>query len=139
MNKTTLTALVATAFALTLAAHATFADDSQPAPPTTAAPTQTGHHLGDGHLIKELGLSKDQLKEIKSIKRGVKAQVENIKNDTTLSAADKKTKLQALRKETRQQVLAILTPDQIAKLKQLRQARREARQNGAAPTTGADE
>jgi len=127
MNKPTLIALVASAFAVSLAANVSVA-----AAPVTGASAVAPAHKHDGHILKELGLTKDQMKSIKAIRATAKAQVESIKTDTTLSEADKKSKLKALRKETRSQIEAILTPDQIAKLKQLREARRDERKDKAA-------
>jgi len=129
MNKPTLIALVASAFAVSLAANVGFAAGTA----TSATPTATTvKHKGDGHILKELGLTKDQIKSIKAIRATTKAQVESIKNDTTLSEADKKSKIKAAHKESRSQIEAILTPDQIAKLKQLREARRDERKDKAA-------
>ena len=127
MNKTTLTAIAMTAFALTLGANVSFADTPS-ASSTTAGIAQPGHKHGDGHLMKELGLTKDQLAQIKTIRNDIKPKVEAIKNDTTLSEADKKAKLKELRKATRTQIEAVLTPEQRDKLKQLREARKDQHQ-----------
>ena len=125
MNKPTLIALVASAFAVSLAANVSFAA----APIAGGASAVAPAHKHDGHILKELGLTRDQMKSIKAIRATAKAQAESIKTDTTLTEADKKLKIKALRKETRSQIEAILTPDQIAKLKQLREARRDERKD----------
>jgi Spy/CpxP family protein refolding chaperone len=128
MTKTTLTALVAAAFALSIGANATFADQSQPTPPAVGTPAHVGHgHGHGGHLIKELGLTKDQIAQVKSIRSNFKPQFEAIKNDASLSEADKKAKFKALREQMKTQVAAVLTPEQREKLNQLRQEHREAR------------
>ena len=134
MNKTILTAIVAAAIAVTAGATASFADQpstTSPATSTSAAPVHKGGGL---KIMKELGLTKDQLKQIKSIRSTEKTKADAIKNDASLSEADKKAKLKTLHKDTRTQMEAVLTPDQLAKLKQLREARREERKNGTAAT-----
>jgi protein CpxP len=125
MNKPTLIALVASAFAVSLAANISFAADPGSTGTSAVAPAHKG-----AHIIKQLGLSRDQLKQLKSIREASKSKAEAIKTSTTLSEADKKTQLKALHKDTRSQIEAILTPDQLAKLKQLREARRQERKDG---------
>ena len=127
MNKTMLTAVAASALAVMLAGPAVFAESTTPASTTTTA---AGPHKGM-KLIKELGLSKDQLKQIKSIRSTAKSQIATIKADTTLSDADKKAKIKEVHKDSMKQIQAILTPDQLAKLKQLRQERREEKKSGS--------
>ena len=85
-----------------------------------------GQHRGMDQLKKMadyLGLTDDQKAQIKPIMKSQMEQVKAVRTDTTLSPADKKTKIEAIRKTSRQQIMAILTPDQKAKLAALRHHR----------------
>lgn len=133
MNKKTLIAMTAAAFALTLGAPAVFADPST----TTTSTTTQAPVKAHGGLAKELGLSKDQRKEIKAIRGSAKQEAYAIKSDTTLTDAEKKSKLKDLHRQTKEQVMDVLTPDQQAQLKQIIAERRAARH--AAKTAAADD
>jgi len=72
-----------------------------------------------GELLKQLDLTYDQKTQIGKILAGAKTQTDSIKADTTLTADQRNTKLQQVRKDTLTSIIQILTPDQQAKLKQL--------------------
>ena len=69
---------------------------------------------------KELGLSKQQKKEIKKYKKADKANVAAIKNNPTLTEQQKKDELVQQRNEKREKLQTILTPEQKEKLKQMK-------------------
>ena len=98
--------------------------------PAHAGPGAHGQKAGKRlqKLSSELGLTDAQKAQMKPVLQNSRQQVKAIKDDATLSADDRKAKLKELRKSTRQQTMAILTPDQQAKLKSIRQAKREAKQ-----------
>jgi Spy/CpxP family protein refolding chaperone len=82
-------------------------------------------------LAGELGLTDAQKAQMKPVLQNARQQAKAIKDDTTLSSADRQAKIKALRKSTRTQTMAILTPDQRATLKSIRQAKRAAKQGTA--------
>lgn len=72
-------------------------------------------------MMKELNLTRDQrqkLKESKSSNQSAKAAIEN---DNTLTADQKKVKLRELRKAQLEKLKTILSPEQIEKLRKMRQ------------------
>lgn len=88
-----------------------------------AAPGQA-RHQGAGRMKKlanALGLTDAQKAQIKPILQNSRQQAQAIKQDTSLTPEAKKEKMNDLRKSTMEQIRAILTPDQIAKLKAMRQ------------------
>ncbi len=109
-------------------------------PPPSAAPS--GSHTG-GHHGKmsadtpeddpALNLTDDQKSKIDAIRADTKDQMKAINKDTTLSDTDKEAKVKQLRKTSRAQVWAILTPDQQKTWMADARAQREARKSGGAP------
>ena len=93
---------------------------------TQAAPGQGGAHAGVKmkKIADALGLTDAQKAQIKPILQSARQQAEAIKADTSLAPAARQAKLKELARSTNQQVMAILTPDQQAKLKAMRLARR---------------
>ena len=88
-------------------------------------------------MLAQLNLTPDQKKQIVAISQGAKKQGMSIKQNASLSAADKKTQEKALGKETRKQIVAVLTPAQKQQLKQLIAQRKAAKTGtGATPTPG---
>ena len=96
----------------------------QPTLAQTGGGGAAGPHRGMGQLQKlaeYLGLTDDQKAQIKPIIKSTAQQVKAVRADTTLTPDAKKAKVQEIRKDSRQQIMAILTPEQKAKLRQLRQ------------------
>lgn len=83
--------------------------------------------------LRELGLSESQKAQIKAIRQNSKAQIATVRNDTSLSDVQKREQIRAIRRDSMQRVAAILTPEQRAKLAQLRREYRGQRKNGGAP------
>ena len=71
--------------------------------------------------MKELNLTREQKGKMKEIVQANKAAKEAIENNTQLSDQDKKKQLRELQKGQAQKVQAILTPEQLEKLKASRQ------------------
>jgi Spy/CpxP family protein refolding chaperone len=117
---------------------------SSPAtPPPSAAPS--GSQSGAGAAGKHgkmsadtpeddpaLNLSDDQKTKIDAVRADTKDQLKAINKDTTLSDTDKEAKVKQLRKTTRAQVWAILTPDQQKIWMADARAAREAKKSGGA-------
>ena len=86
-----------------------------------------GQHQGMGQLKKladYLGLTSDQRAQIKTIMQNTAQQVRAVRSDTSLTPDQKTAKIKDIRKDSRKQIMAILKPEQKAKLKQLRQQQR---------------
>ena len=94
------------------------------APPTLAGAKKAGagHQAGKrmAKLADALGLTDAQKAQIKPILMNAAQQVRAVRKDTTLSPEAQKTKLKAIRKSTKQQIAAILTPEQKKKLAAMR-------------------
>jgi Spy/CpxP family protein refolding chaperone len=81
-------------------------------------------------LAKKLNLTDQQKQQFQQINQTFRQQAKAIHNDTSLSDADKKQKLQELRKQSVQQRMAVLTPEQQQKLKEMREERRKEKGQG---------
>ncbi len=84
--------------------------------------------------FKELNLTADQKAQIKSIRETAKAQIEAIKSNTSLSPAEQQAQIKTVRRSSMQSILALLTPEQQAQLKQWRREHRENRAGTAGNT-----
>ncbi len=100
------------------------ADSGQQNSTTQAAPN--GHHHGERmqKLTKELNLTPDQQTKIKPIFQQARAQAKTIRQDTSLTQDQKRTKFKELHQTTMAQLNEILTPEQQTQLKQLQEQRR---------------
>jgi Spy/CpxP family protein refolding chaperone len=106
-----------------------------PAPPpvqTQTGSTGTANAKGErGAKMKEkfeklqteLGLTEEQSKKVQSILVEQRQATKGLKDDTTLTADQKKEKMKASRAEVDSKVSAILTPEQKAKWDQLKKDR----------------
>ena len=79
-----------------------------------------------------LHLTDEQKEKIKSIREDAKQRALDIQKDTSLSDDVKERKLKQIRKETRAQVFAVMTPDQQQQWIAEQRARREAKRTGSA-------
>jgi Spy/CpxP family protein refolding chaperone len=75
-------------------------------------------------FAQELNLTDDQKAALKSIRENEKQQAEAIKNDSSLTADQKKAKFKELRKTSREQMMAKLSPEQQQKFKEMRKEHR---------------
>jgi Spy/CpxP family protein refolding chaperone len=79
-----------------------------------------------------LHLTDEQKEKIKSIREDAKQRALDIQKDTSLGDDVKGRKLKQIRKETRAQVFAVMTPDQQQQWIAEQRARREAKRTGSA-------
>jgi Spy/CpxP family protein refolding chaperone len=86
---------------------------------TTPPVTPTSEKKKKPNLAKELNLNEAQKKTMANMRKSGKAQVDSIKNNTTLTEAQKKTELKKVKQEERKKVEGILTTEQKAKLAEL--------------------
>ena len=94
---------------------------------TNAAASQTQKsERGDRgeKLAQELNLTPEQKADLKSIRENERQQAKAIKNDSSLTADQKKAKFKDLRKSSHEQMMAKLTPDQQKKFKEMRKEHR---------------
>ena len=75
-------------------------------------------------VAKQLHLTRKQEKELVPILRAEEPKLQAIKNDQSLSRAEKLQRLRAVHDESNPQVKAILTPAQYRQLQAIRQQRR---------------
>lgn len=67
--------------------------------------------------LKDLDLSQDQKKQVDDIIVNTKKEKEKIKNDTSLTDAQKEEKLQSVEKDSKSKLNNVLTPEQREKIK----------------------
>jgi hypothetical protein len=75
-------------------------------------------------VAKQLRLTREQEKQLIPILRAEEPKLQAIKNDQSLSKAEKLQRLRAVHDESNPQVKAILTPAQYQQLQVMRQKRR---------------
>ncbi len=76
-------------------------------------------------LAQKLNLTDAQKQQFQQIGQQMRQQGMAIHNDSSLTDDQKKEKMQSLRKQSHQQMFAILTPEQKDQLKQLREQRKK--------------
>jgi hypothetical protein len=77
-----------------------------------------------------LNLTDDQKDKIKSIRKDAKDKVRDVQKDTSLNDDSKERKLKQIKKETRAQVWAVMTPEQQRQWAAELRERREAKKSG---------
>ena len=82
-----------------------------------------GHVKKGKHLSQELSLTAEQQKKLSEMRTAFRARLENIQNDNSISQDQKRSKMHDLRKERREQMQSLLTPEQLEKMKEVRQQR----------------
>lgn len=86
-----------------------------------------------GYMARELNLTDAQKAQLKPIFEQQRAQMKALKADTSLTQEQKHEKFQQLRADGRKQFLAVLTPEQQQKLRDLR-AQHEQRKSSETPS-----
>jgi hypothetical protein len=95
----------------------TFAQDS--------TKTKTHAHKQKGkEVAKELGLNKQQAKELKQSKKTAKGEIDAVKNDDKLTGKEKKEKMKAIKEREKENAKKVLTPEQQEKMKVLQEKRK---------------
>lgn len=101
-----------------------------PAPTTPAPPAKPASHLPK--YLADVTLTPEQTEKVHAIQKTNGAQAKAVRADATLTEDQKKAKLADIKKETRAQIIALLTPEQKAKVKAEHKGKK-----GAAPETPA--
>lgn len=91
--------------------------------------TIRSHYKGDARtkMKDELNLSKEQSEKMKAIHADSKARMQALRDDKTISDADRKTKAAEIMKERKEKTDAILNPEQREKMKQWGEKMKEHR------------
>ena len=79
-------------------------------------------------LAQKLNLTDDQKKQFQQIRQNAVEQAKAIHNDSSLTQDQKREKQMALRKQSHQEMFKVLTPEQQAQLKQMREEHRQKMQ-----------
>lgn len=86
------------------------------------APATGGQHAkyarGGERMFQGLNLSEDQRAKVQTILQGQHSQIQALRSNTSLTEEQKKQQARELRQANHQQLLAVLTPEQQAKMKQ---------------------
>jgi protein CpxP len=112
--------ILSTSLALALSGTLAFAQQPDAAAAPTTAKNQ--QHVRNpqreaGRLSKKLNLSSDQTAKLEPILADRDQKIAALKSDTTITPMIAHKQMHAIREQTRQQLAAILTPDQIQQLK----------------------
>jgi Spy/CpxP family protein refolding chaperone len=76
-------------------------------------------------IMDSLDLTKDQEKKIKAINKEIRAGIKEIRDNTQLSKEDRKTKARGLILMHQKELSKILSPEQLARYKQLQKQRKD--------------
>ena len=126
---------------LALAAAPVLRAEDPPATPPADQPA--GHHARRDELrehyqrmVKDLNLTSDQQAKAEAILKQTGDELRALRADTTLTPDQRHAKAKDLRRGAEEQIHALLTPDQQAKAKALReQHRQQGEQPPAPPST----
>jgi len=144
--------LVLSAVAVVALSGAAWAQQSQD-PGAAQSTPQTGQSAPDGQaqgrargagarggkrqhmemLARKLNLTDAQRQQFREIGQHTRQQVMSIRNDSSLTDDQKKEKVQALRKQSHQEMFGVLTPEQKGQLKQMRQQWQKDHNKNKAP------
>ena len=91
-----------------------------------ATASQTTEKKGErgAKFAEALNLTDQQKADLKSIRENERQQAQAIKNDTSLTAEQKKAKFKELRKSSHEQMMAKLSPEQQQKFQEMRKEHR---------------
>jgi len=109
-----------------LAAGLTFAQPSQESQAPTPDKYAGMQHeeSADQHLqmlSEKLSLSDDQKAKLKPVLQDQMQQMKAVRDDSSLTEEQKRTKMKSIHESLHDQINAVLTPEQQAKFKQMRQ------------------
>ena len=120
------------ALALVLAGSVAFAQQTTPAPaPDAQQPAAAPHHhrhpspeRETARLTKQLNLTADQAAKIEPILADRDQKMKDLWSNTALAPQDKHQQMHAIHESTKQQLDAVLTPDQVQQLKAMHHGHR---------------
>jgi protein CpxP len=129
--------LAITASFLLLSMFPALSQAQNKAPDSTAGQSQAMHEKHGDHnaMLANLNLTDDQKVQIKQIHEGIRPKVEAVNNDSSLSADQKQTKINEIRRDMHEQVKKVLTPEQRKQFEQNMREHRESKQQQQPPAT----
>lgn len=83
---------------------------------------------GPGRMFQQLNLTADQRTKVDSILQSERSQMQSLRANTSLTSDQKYQQMRELRKNEHEQLLAVLTAEQQAKLKQFHSERKGRRE-----------
>jgi periplasmic protein CpxP/Spy len=106
-----------------------------PAPDAAQEQTQamSAKHGDRDAFMANLNLSDDQKAQIKQIREGARTQAEAVKNDSSLSADQKETKIHQIHRDSHEQMKKVLTPEQRKQMHENMRERHEMKHRQAVP------
>jgi len=109
-----------------LAAGLTFAQPSQESQAPTPDKHAGMHHeeSADQHLqmlSEKLNLTDDQKAKVKPVLQDQMQQMKAVREDSSLSEEQKRTKMKSIHESMHEQINSVLTPEQQVKFKQMKQ------------------
>jgi periplasmic protein CpxP/Spy len=111
----------------------TFAASAQMDRATTdTAKKEKRGHKGHGEkkeMMKDLNLSKEQMKAMRAAQQDAKAKMQALKAQENITVKEMKEKAKAIQEERKTKLKAILTPEQFAKLEAKMKEKRGGRKN----------
>ena len=84
---------------------------------------QHQHHHANGMMIKNLNLTQSQKEQIKASHDSYKKQLMELNKNESITVKEARDKKEVLRKEQKEKMMALLTPEQKDKLIQLKKDR----------------
>jgi protein CpxP len=106
-------------------------NDMQSAPSTQQS--EQGGHSGMGptqraeRIAKQLNLTSDQQAKVQGILQQQRTAMQNVRQDSSLSPQDRRTKMMDIRSSTNTQIRALLTADQQQKWDQMQNSHQKGR------------
>jgi Spy/CpxP family protein refolding chaperone len=82
-------------------------------------------------VLKQLNLTEDQKTQVKAILQESRTQAKAVYDDSTLTNEQKRERVAEIRKTTFDKIKALLTPEQLQKLEELKKNRPQPRERGA--------
>jgi periplasmic protein CpxP/Spy len=104
-----------------------------PATPATAQQHAPNPNRQAKHLAKELGLTRDQVAQIKPILTDRFQQMQNLRADTSLTPQDRRTKAHVIQQDSKAKIEALLNDTQKQQYEQMLAQRRARRGQESTP------
>ena len=123
-----LSAVITASMLLPVAGMAQEQQAQPPAQQNQQAPTGKARHHGKhkgerrmAMMAQKLNLTDQQKQQMQQLRQQNMEQAKTIRNDSSLSDADKKDKLKALHQQSHEQMMGLLTPEQKQQFEQMKQ------------------
>lgn len=137
---------VAAAAVLSMAISGAMAMAQDPTGPPPPPADQHGPMMHDGQhgrgdperrmemMAKHLNLSPDQVSQVKAIEADTKTQAQGLRSDTTMTQADRRSKMMSIHEAAQTKIRAVLNDEQKTKFDAMQAHRREHMKHGEGQT-----